>query len=293
MVEVRPAKTAEKSFEKPVRFTLAADQGWGQRFSLAYQDILEGAKLCQLIWALAFSDIKLRYRGSAIGPFWLTISTGVQIAAMAFVYADLFHTNIRIYLPFLCVSMIIWGYLSSLINDGCSCFMGAEGLIKGTRMPFMVHAARSVLRDTIVFGHNLIVLVLVLVIMQVHQSFASLWAAFGFLLWFIDGFAVALALGAICARFRDIPQIVASIIQIIFFVTPIMWSPDILKGHKEAEFLIHLNPFVYLLDVIRNPLLGQPLTMTEIGLAFSISAVIVILSLIVFTRVRGRIAFWV
>lgn len=293
MDHIRPVKQGKSSFKSPVRFTLAADQGWGQRLSLAYKDIQGAAKLYRLIWALAFSDIKLRYKGSAIGPFWLTISTGVQIGAMALVYADLFHTNIRIYLPFLCVSMIVWGYLSSLINDGCSCFTASEGLIKGTRMPFMVHAARSVLRDTIVFGHNLIVLVAVLVLMRVHQSFSSLLVIPGLFLWFVDGLVIALALGTICARFRDIPQIVSSVIQIVFFVTPVMWSADILKGHKTAELLIHLNPFVYLIDIVRNPLLGQPLTMVELGRAVAISAVVIIVSMLVFMRARGRIAFWV
>lgn len=293
MVEIEPAKAAGTPFKKPARFTLAADQGWSQRFSLVFLDIQGGIKLWQLIWALALSDIKLRYRGSAIGPFWLTISTGVQIGAMAFVYADLFHTDIHTYLPFLCVSMIIWGYLSSLISDGCTCFIGAEGLIKGTRMPFMVHAARSVVRDTIIFSHNLIVLVIVLIAMHVHQSLASLWVIPGFLLWLIDGLAIALALGAVCARFRDIPQIVTSLLQIVFFVTPIMWSPNVLSSHPHAQFIVNLNPFLYILNVVRNPLLGLPMTMTEMGLALAISAVIVIGSLLVFTRARGRIAFWV
>lgn len=290
---VEPAETGLKSFRKPVRFTLAADKGWGQRLTLAVQDVKDGMKLCQLIWALALSDIKLRYRGSAIGPFWLTISTGVQIGAMAFLYADLFHTDIHVYLPFLTVSLIIWGYLNSVVNDGCNCFIGAEGIIKGTRMPFVVHAARSVIRNLIVLGHNLIVMVVVFLIMGVSQSFHSLLAIPGFLLWLIDGLAISLALGAVCARFRDVPQIVAAIMQIAFFLTPIMWMGDTLRGHKMAVFVVQLNPFLYLLDIIRNPLLGQPLTLLEVGWALAVSAVIIFCSLFVFARTRGRIAFWV
>lgn len=293
MENIETLKQSLRSFKKPVRFALAADQGWRQRFGLVCQDIQDGAKLYKLIWALAFSDIKLRYRGSAIGPFWLTISTGVQIGAMSFIYADLFHTDLKTYLPFLCTSIIIWGYLSSMVTDGCTCFISSESLIKGTRMPFTVHAARSVIRNIIIFGHNLVVLAAVLIIMRVHQSFASLWVIPGFLLWLVDGLAIAFALGAICARFRDIPQIIGAFMQIAFFVTPIMWSADILKGYKQAEIFIYFNPFVYLLDVIRNPLLGQPLTMAEVSGALVISAVVVIGSFIVFARTRGRIAFWV
>lgn len=293
MGNIEPANTGLTSFRTPVRFTLAADQGWGQRLQLAYQDFQEGGKLYKLIWALALSDIRLRYRGSAIGPFWMTLSTAVQIGAMAFIYADLFHTDIHTYLPFLTVSIIMWGYLSSLINDACTCFIGAEGLIKGSRMPFLVHAVRSILRDTITLGHNLIVLIVVFLIMMVHQSFYSLLAIPGLILWLLDGLAISLAFGAICARFRDIPQIIGAVMQIAFFVTPIMWSADILKGHKRAELLIHLNPFVYLMDIIRNPLLGLPLPLVEVERALMVSVVIIFGSLLIFARTRGRIAFWV
>lgn len=293
MPNVKPSETSLKSFREPVRFTLAADTGWGQRAALAWQDFRDAMGLVQLIWALALSDIKLRYRGSAIGPFWLTISTAVQIGAMAFLYADLFHTDIHIYLPFLTVSLIIWGYLNAVVGDGCACFIGAESLIKGTRMPFVVHAARNVIRNVIILGHNLIVLVVVFLIMGVGQSFHSLLALPGFLLWLIDGLAISLALGAVCSRFRDIPQIVSAVMQIAFFLTPIMWMGDSLRGHKMTFLVIQLNPFLYLLEIIRNPLLGIPLTMTEIWRALLVSAVIVVGSLFVFVRTRGRIAFWV
>lgn len=288
-----PAETSLKSFRKPVRFVLAADQGWKQRIALIYKDACEGLRLRQLTWALAFSDIKLRYRGSAIGPFWLTISTGLQIAAMAFLYADLFHVDIHSYLPFLAISIVIWNYLNAVVNDGCVCFSSQDALIKGTRMPFVVHAARNVLRNTIILAHNIVVVVVVFLVMGTPQSLFSLIAIPGFALWVIDGFAISLALGAVCARYRDIPQIVGAVMQIAFFITPIMWSPDTLRGHMMAKLIIELNPFVYLLNIIRNPLLGQPLSGSDMISAVVISAVIVTGSLLVFARTRGRIAFWV
>jgi len=293
MAKLAPPETSIKAFRKPTHFSLSSDRGWAQRFQLAAADLREGIRLYQLIWALAFSDIKLRYRGSAIGPFWLTISTGIQIGAMAFLYADLFHTDIHTYLPFLTVSIILWGYLSSIVTDGCTCFSSSDALIKGTRMPFLIHAVRSVLRNTIILAHNIIVVAIVLVIMGGHQSAYSFAAIPGFLLWLVDGVAVSLFLGAVCARFRDIPQIIAALMQIAFFVTPIMWQANILNGHPGAELLIRLNPFGYILDVVRNPLLGDPLTVPMIANALGISAVVVLVSLISFARFRGRIAFWI
>jgi len=287
------ADTGLPEFRKPAHFSLSADRGWAQRFRLSAIDLKDGMGLWRLIWTLGLSDIKLRYRGSALGPFWLTISMGVQVSAMAFLYAELFHTDIHSYLPYLTISIVLWGYMNTLIAEGCTCFSQAEPLIKGTRMPFAVHAARSVVRNTIVLAHNLVVVVVVFAVMDVHQSLYSLAAIPAFVLWLIDGFAISLLFGAFCARFRDVPQIIMSIMQIAFFLTPIMWYATLIENHPRANLLIRLNPFFYLLEIVRAPLLGTPLTTIWILKAVTVSAVIVGVSAVGFARARGRIAYWV
>lgn len=293
MAELSQPDTVLREFRKPAHFSLSADRGWAQRFQLAATDLKDGVKLWRLIWTLGLSDIKLRYRGSALGPFWLTISMGVQVAAMAFLYADLFHTDIHTYLPYLTISIVLWNYLNTLISDGCTCFSQSDSLIKGTRMPFTVHAARSVVRNTIVLTHNIVVVVVVFVIMGVHESLYSLAAIPAFCLWLIDAFAVSLLFGAFCARFRDVPQIIMSIMQIAFFVTPIMWYAKILESHPKADLLIRFNPFFYILEILRAPLLGTPMTTDTVFKALIVSAAIIGVSAVGFARTRGRIAYWV
>ncbi|UBU64117.1 ABC transporter permease (plasmid) [Acidithiobacillus ferrooxidans] len=293
MTELSQQDTELRQFRKPVHFTLSADRGWGQRFQLAATDLKDGVRLWRLIWTLGFSDIKLRYRGSTLGPFWLTISMGVQVAAMGFLYADLFHTDIHTYLPYITISIVLWGYLNTLITDGCVCFSSSDALIKGTRMPFTVHAARSVVRNTIVLAHNLVVVVVVFAIMGVHESLYLFAAIPAFALWVIDGFAISLLFGAFCARFRDVPQVIMAIMQVAFFVTPIIWNAKVLESHPEADLLIRLNPFFYILEILRAPLLGTPMTVDMVLKALIVSAGVVIISAIGFARTRGRIAYWV
>lgn len=293
MTEISEPGSRIREFRQPVHFSLSADRGWGQRFQLAATDLKEGLKLWRLFWVLGLSDIKLRYRGSALGPFWLTISMAVQVSAMGVVYAFLFHVNVHSYLPYLTISMILWSYLNSLISDGCVCFSNSDGLIKGTRMPFTVHAARSIVRNTIILGHNLIVVVGVFAIMGVHVSLYALAAIPAFALWIIDAFAISLLFGAICARFRDVPQIIMALMQVAFFITPIMWYAKTLESHPKADLLIRFNPFFYILEIFRAPLLGSPLTMDMIIKALIVSVGIIIVSAIGFARTRGRIAYWV
>jgi lipopolysaccharide transport system permease protein len=292
MTDMSGAERAIRSTQRQPLFTTSADRGWGQRMRLAKQDIKEGFGLWRLCWALGVADIRLRYRGSVLGPFWLTLSTAVMIGSMGFLYADLFHTDIHTYLPYLGVSLILWNFLGSMVADAGTCFTSAEALIKGTRMPFTVHALRSVVRDTIVFGHNIIVIFLLFIFLGFHVSLYCLLAIPGLLLWLIDGFALAFLFGAFCARYRDVPQIIGSVMQIAFFITPVMWNASVLAGHPRADLIIRLNPFYYLLEVVRGPLLGDQLTFNMIAKALIISAVLVIVSALAFARTRGRLAYW-
>jgi lipopolysaccharide transport system permease protein len=293
MTDVTGTDRATRAMQHQLLFTNSADQGWAQRFQLEAQDIREGFMLWRLSWALGMSDIRLRYRGSALGPFWLTLSTAIMIGAMGFLYADLFHMDIHSYLPYLAASIIIWNYLSMMVSDGCTCFTQSDSLIKGTRMPFTVHALRSVVRNTIVLAHNVIVIIVVFIVMGVPISLYTLLAIPGLLLFLIEGFAISLLLGALCARFRDVPQIVASIMQIAFFVTPVMWDTKILEGNQNAELLIQLNPFFYILEIVRAPLLGASMTFDMVAKALIVTAAILGISAIAFAKTRGRIAYWV
>ena len=286
----------ERVSPAPERLRLAnisADRGWMHRFQLAAADIRDGAKLWRLSWALGLADIRLRYRGSVLGPFWLTLSFAIMIGAMGILYAELFHINVQEYLPYLTVSLLLWNYMSTLVSDGCTCFIQNDSLIKGTWMPFAVHAARSIVRNTIIFAHNLVVLVGIFVIMRVPVSSYTIMAIPGIVLWLCDAFAISYLLGAFCARFRDVPQIVASVMQIAFFVTPIMWQANILDGRSGGRLLTQLNPFFYLLEIIRAPLLGMPLTYHKVIAAVIVSGCICIVSALGFARTRGRIAYWV
>jgi lipopolysaccharide transport system permease protein len=217
------------------RVSIDAATGAGAKARAAFGDVAETLQLWRLVWKLSFLDIRLRYRGSMLGPFWLTLSTGVMIGALGFLYAGLFHTDIHTYLPYLSLSLILWNFLSALTAEGCTCFTVSESMIRASRMPLTLHAARVVIRNFLVFAHNIVVVVVVFAVMRKMPGAQSYMIVPAFVLWFIDGFAICLLIGAFCARFRDVPPIVGSIMQIAFFVTPILWSPAVLQHRHLAD----------------------------------------------------------
>jgi lipopolysaccharide transport system permease protein len=272
------------------RLEILASPNFTARSALAARDVVEGFGLWRLCWTLSWLDIKLRYRGSLLGPFWLTLSTAVMIGSMGFLYASLFHMDLHEYLPFLALSLVLWNFLGALVGDACICFTSAEGMIRAVRLPFSLYGGRVVMRNLLVLAHNIVVIVVVDVLLDISPGAVALLAIPAFLLWLVVGLALSVLLGAICARFRDIPPIIASIMQMAFFVSAVIWRPEQLK---DQEYLLIFNPFYTLLEIVRGPLLGD-IPSTEVYLSALVFTVLVLgIAWLLFSRVRGRIAFWV
>ena len=270
---------------------LRADVTLATRTRLAMADIAGGARLWRLSLALGWLDIRLRYRGSMLGPFWLTISTGVMVAALGVLYSTLFKIEVRDYLPFLALSQVLWGFLAALVSEACTTFTDAEGVIRSVRMPFFVFSLRTLIRNVVALGHNIVVIVVVFAIFSMWPRWGALLALPGLAIWVVDALALTLLLGAFCARFRDIQPIVNSIMQIAFFMTPVIWKPDQLSAANAEK--LPLNPFFDLLEIVRGPILGSDVTlMTWVG-AIGYSVVLCAVSWAFFVRARGRVTFWI
>jgi lipopolysaccharide transport system permease protein len=272
---------------------IAAARSWRGLFAMAAADLLDSVRLWRLVWTLAVLDIRLRYRGSVLGPFWLTLSTAVMVGAMGFLYSRLFHTDTATYLPFLSLSLVLWNFINTLTTEGCTCFTMSESVIRAMRMPLSLHAARVVVRNILVLGHNIVVIVAVFIIMKKVPGAMSIAIVPAFMLWLVDAVAVSLLLGTFCARYRDVPPIVASLMQIAFFISPILWSPTVLAHRGIGVYLINWNPLYALIEIVRGPLLGTPMTMQIWGVALGYSALLFALAAITFARARARIAYWV
>jgi ABC-2 type transport system permease protein/lipopolysaccharide transport system permease protein len=102
---------------------------------------------------------------------------------------------------------------------------------------------------------------------------------------------VALLLGMVGARFRDVGPIVASMIQIVFFLTPIFWDARTLHGH--VVWLLQANPFFAMIEIVREPLMGNPVLLSSWELSGATLVVGWIVAFAFFARFRSRVPFWV
>lgn len=261
------------------------------RLVSACNDIAGGLRLWRLALSLGWLDIRLQFNGSHIGPFWLTLTTGVMVGSMGLIYSQLFHLVLHDYLPYLAISLILWqAGLSSLIQESCSTFTRAAETLRSVNMPYSVQAFRTMVRCGIMFGYNIIVPIVVFLVLGVWPGLTMLLAIPAIAIWLANNVALCLLLGSACARFRDIPPIVGSILQIMFYITPVIWEP---KQLGNTTFWLYFNPFYALLEIVRRPFLGQAPEPTLWMIAGGFSLTLWILALFTFSRSRSRLAFWI
>lgn len=257
---------------------------------LAFIDLIRGAQSRHLWGLLGWQDIRRRYRRSVLGPFWLTISMGVLVAALGTLYGVLLRVELADYAPFLALGFIVWTLISGVITEGCTAFIGAEGIIRQVGLPLSVHVYRLLWRNFLILCHNSVVFVIVAAIFGVWPGWAGLLAVPGLALLCLNGIWAGFLLGIICARFRDVPPIVASVVRILFFVTPIIWMPEMMPGRA---FVLDFNPFYHLVEVVRAPLLGKVPGLGSWLVVLGITVAGGLVAFEFFRRYRWRVAYWV
>jgi lipopolysaccharide transport system permease protein len=242
---------------------------------------------------LGSSDSRQAYRRSAVGPFWLTIGMAVQIVTMGLVFGLIFKTDMVDYLPFLATSIIIWGFIATTINEGCITFISAEAIIKQLNIPHFQHVVRTVWRNILTSGHNLVILPLVFLFFLKFPNWSLIAVLPGLVLIVLNITWVVWLLGMMSARYRDMPPIIASVMTIAFYLTPVMWLPKLIENNSLAHLLLGLNPLYHWLQIVRLPILGQWPTIENWALAALSAGIGWAVTLVAYKRYRNMIAYWV
>lgn len=260
-------------------------------FGEGWEDIKRATLDIELPLYLAKADIRQRYRRSTLGPFWITISTGVMIACIGIIFGSLFKSPMSEFLPFLAAGLVIWSLISTTITDVTTVFAAAEPIIKQLPIPLCTHVYRMIFRNLYIFFHNIIIFPVVLLFVQRPINLELFWFIPGLLLLTLNLGWISIILGIVCSRFRDLTQIVISILQIFFYVTPIIWMPNLLPA-RTSVMMLDPNPFYHLLAIIRQPLLGHSPTLLNWSFCTLMSLIGWLLAIKFFDRYRSRVAYW-
>ncbi len=259
-------------------------------FVKAYQDIINAFKQWRIWVLLGWQDIQLRYRRSILGPFWLTLSIAITIYSMGFLYGHLFKMDLQVYFPYLATGILTWNLISTSLIEATDSFVNSEAYIKQIKLPYSCFILRMMFRNTVIFLHNVLAFIPLIFIFHIPVNGYSLLILPALLLICVNIVIYGNVLAIIGTRYRDIAPIINSLIQVAFFLTPIMWMPDLLPDRY--HFAVHWNPFAHFLNLLRQPLLGQPFSAETLYMITIITIFGLISFSLLFAKARSRIIYW-
>jgi ABC-type polysaccharide/polyol phosphate export permease len=257
----------------------------------AIDDIRRSA-LCYKIWLfLAVDDILARYRNTMLGPLWNAAYIVGQALALSLVFGGVFHQPLHQLMPYILSGMLAWTLGPATILECAGLLIWFAGTIKTQNFPFLFYAFRVVARAGLLFLHNLVALIIVLPLFgHIPLVSLALWPAI--LLIMLISAPFSLLIGMACARYRDIQMLIANFSSVFFVMTPIFWMPSGGSGARSAAYVAY-NPFFYMVDLIRQPILNALPSAQDWMVCGGIAAGGWALCFVCLSAFRSRIAFWV
>ncbi len=258
---------------------------------LGFADLAGSARAWRLWTLLGWLEIRQRYARSKLGPFWLTISMGVLVGALGVVYGTLFGQKLTDYLPMVAIGLVTWTLFSSVVNEGSMAYINSASFIRQVRTPRLVYMLQVAWRNVVIFAHNFVIVLVVLAIFGVKNWLMLLLALPGLALLLANALWMGMIAGLLSARFRDFPQIIAALLQVAFYVTPILFHGQMLSA--QHRWIVTFNPLAYLIDVVRQPLVGSMPPASTWAVTSGMAVAGGLVALWMTGRYHKRIPYWV
>ena len=241
---------------------------------------------------LGVDDVKETYRRTLVGPLWITIGLGVQVGMIGVVFALIFSAEVKTYLPYLAVSLVVWNFLQQSISDGCNAFIKSGRLIRQLPLPFMAYVQRILWKQTFIFSHNFIVVPIVFILFGYGLNESAFFFPLGLAILLANLGWIVVVVGIVSARYRDLPPIVQSLLTMAFYVSPIIWMPTAIPvGYRGV--ILGLNPVYHLMEMVRGPILGEIPQIVSIVVTTSLAVVGWVVAWLLLRKLGPSIAFWV
>lgn len=258
--------------------------------SAAIQDVVDGVRACRIWLLLSWLDLKMRYRRSTLGPFWISVNLAVMVVTIGILYSIIFRMEYSEYVPYFAAGIVGWTLIASILTESTTAFIVSESLIKQAKMPLCIHICRIISRNCIIFLHNFLVLLICMFVFPKYFQWRLLFLPISLLWLSVIFFLLCLFVSIFSTRYRDVPQLIANILQIAMFFTPIIWNIAIIPF--EFRWLVLLNPFYHLVELIRAPILGLPVDFFSLCFCGALTLVLSIVVIPFYAHYRPRIVYW-
>lgn len=241
---------------------------------------------------LSMNDVKLRYKRSIIGPFWSTINLIIFISFLSLIFSTLLGKNFTDFVPFLAFGFLFWNFISGCIVESTDVMIQHKDIIHNIKLPYLVHPAIIVFRNLIILLHNSLIIPFLFFLFNIDLTINLFYSLAGLILLVLNMFWISALVSVICLRYLDLKQIVMNMLNISFYLTPIIWDLDTIQGRFNINFL-YFNPFFSLIESIRDPILNKDFNNLNYILFSFFFIIFGIVVLIILEKFKSKISLWV
>lgn len=260
------------------------------QLALGARDIRDGFQLIRICLYFALSDTRARYRRTTLGPLWMVAATLIGVFGLGMLWSDIFKVERKTFIPALAVGFVVWQFISSTLIESTYVLQRNAGLIRNVPLPATYFYILNILRQLINFGHNLLAVIIIFFIFPPVLGAMSALSIIGIILLIGNLFCISVVLSIVGVRYRDLEHLVSASMPILFFLTPVIIQPSQLKS---VEYLFAWNPLTHWIAIIREPLFGIIPDTISIMICFVTLLASATAALLLLSRSRSLIPFWV
>lgn len=265
---------------------------WQRFIPSLFRPLLAPALNSPKVWiGLGWSDVVQSYRRTVLGPLWITLNLAIIATAMTVVYGALFGVPTSEYSSYVVCGMIAWLWVSALLSEVGNTFITYGSFIKSMPIDKTVFVWATVFKQLVTLAHHLVVYAVLVAIGMIQLSFYTLYAIPALIVLTLFSVPFTAIASIVFARYRDVPRLIGGSIIIVLMITPIFWQPKMITGWRQA--LVYLNPLHYLIEFVRQPLLGLPIESQTVFVVLGMTAVVWLIGAIVYRRYNRYVVFWI
>jgi len=255
-----------------------------------FPDFKELYRYRQLVFSLAWRDIRVKYAQTYVGILWAFINPIFNLIVLSFVFGKIakVDTDGIPHVLFTIAGLSAWIYFSTLVSEAGSSILSSQSMIKKIYFPRLAIPLSKALSGLV---DLVITLVCLLVIMIYYGKFPSeniAWLPVFIILSLASGLTGGIFVSALTVRYRDFSFVVPMLVRIGMFLTPIAYSASSVP--EKYKLLYYLNPMAGVVEGFRWSLLGSSEPDTLMIYSILIMVLLFFVSLVLFAKVEYKMA---
>ena len=210
------------------------------------------------IWAvITIYKIVLRYRRTYFGTLWIPVGLVLIVLAKGILFSVILQVPSEKIIPNIAVGLMMWRFIAGILVTSCSSISAFKKDFECGYLPLFTPLLSVVIDQLIILAHCIIPIVIIILFYITPEPSAILICLLGLFLIIFTLLPAGFLLAIFCIRFRDVTHLIQSNMRVIYFLTPVLWLPEMVTGNY--IWALWLNPFYHLIEVFRDPLTSQPI----------------------------------